>query len=559
MKIYPQKDSRAISPVVGIVVIVALTVGVGAIVGGSLFMMGDSAGESAPQAEFTTDVSNDKIIITHVAGESVDPHKIAVNEYPGEDVFTDANGNTYEKISAGDTGEIDGNNTTTVNIQWESESGGTQQSVYSHDLTTTQIEQLNNTTTSETDEETITTKTTLDEGFESGTYTNTFKDTSQSSVSPQVTTDRSNTGEYSLDLSSTPGQTTRNQVTTKNAYENISQVKFNLNKYVDDGGQNHWIVRLNNVSNDRSLELRGSGYYGGVSVREFNKNGDVIYSTTIDSELSANEWHTVKMNTTSDSIIFTTDGSTTEVDTIADWTTQTVEFTAEANSWNNGDNIDVAYDDITIQEQTPPSDETTTETAATVNEGFENKLYTDTFTDISQSSVSPAVSGTNPYEGRYRLNLYSEPGSSSVNRVETTDTYTNVTNVTTQFNKVNDGGDNNNWIMELKSPTDSSRIQITGTSYNSNFPIAVQEVDENGNTLSQATISSTELPQNKWTQITLKPTSNAVEIIIGDNTLTFDTEKNWHQANTKVEFKGNGWNGGDNMDIAIDNFSIKTD
>ena len=74
-------DSRAVSPVIGVILMVAITVILAAVIGTFVLGLGDSV-ESAPQASFNFDyddtASPEKVTIRHRGGDNIDTSKLEV-------------------------------------------------------------------------------------------------------------------------------------------------------------------------------------------------------------------------------------------------------------------------------------------------------------------------------------------------------------------------------------------------------------------------------------------------------------------------------------------------
>ena len=70
-------DERAVSPVIGVILMVAITVILAAVIGTFVLGLGDSV-ESAPQASFNFDYSqsSDSVTITHRGGDNINPEDV---------------------------------------------------------------------------------------------------------------------------------------------------------------------------------------------------------------------------------------------------------------------------------------------------------------------------------------------------------------------------------------------------------------------------------------------------------------------------------------------------
>jgi flagellin-like protein len=72
-------DERAVSPVIGVILMVAITVILAAVIATFVLGLGDQVSERAPQAQFTFDYDGtDQIDITHDGGDSLDAGELNV-------------------------------------------------------------------------------------------------------------------------------------------------------------------------------------------------------------------------------------------------------------------------------------------------------------------------------------------------------------------------------------------------------------------------------------------------------------------------------------------------
>jgi flagellin-like protein len=88
-------DSRAVSPVIGVILMVAITVILAAVIGTFVLGLGDQV-ESAPQASFDfdyDDTGSSELTIRHRGGDSIDPSNVEIR-VDGQDV-ADSGGASY--------------------------------------------------------------------------------------------------------------------------------------------------------------------------------------------------------------------------------------------------------------------------------------------------------------------------------------------------------------------------------------------------------------------------------------------------------------------------------
>jgi len=78
-------DDRAVSPVIGVILMVAITVILAAVIGTFVLGLGDQLGDTAPQASFSDDnaaasgTSGIDVDITKTGGQDLDPSNIVVS------------------------------------------------------------------------------------------------------------------------------------------------------------------------------------------------------------------------------------------------------------------------------------------------------------------------------------------------------------------------------------------------------------------------------------------------------------------------------------------------
>ena len=120
----PKTDDRAVAPVIGIILVVAITVILAAVIGGFVFGLSDSATEAAPNAQvsftFEEDEGDYDITFVHESGDELDPSTITFvvdgEEFGDADDWAD-----NENIVAGDSHEVtseDAESGDTVRVVW---------------------------------------------------------------------------------------------------------------------------------------------------------------------------------------------------------------------------------------------------------------------------------------------------------------------------------------------------------------------------------------------------------------------------------------------------------
>ncbi|WP_058826430.1 type IV pilin [Haloferax sp. Q22] len=123
-------ESRAVSPVIGVILMVAITVILAAVIGTFVLGLGDQVGDTAPQASFSFEYDGtDTVTITHESGDAISFDDLSVSETSAASVDseTPSDANSDGNMNAGDTiavefsaGLSDGDE---VRLVWTSESG----------------------------------------------------------------------------------------------------------------------------------------------------------------------------------------------------------------------------------------------------------------------------------------------------------------------------------------------------------------------------------------------------------------------------------------------------
>ncbi|MFC4357234.1 type IV pilin N-terminal domain-containing protein [Halobium salinum] len=65
-------DDRAVSPVIGVILMVAITVILAAVIGTFVLGLGEQVGPSAPQASFSFDQAGSDVTISHDGGDKIE-------------------------------------------------------------------------------------------------------------------------------------------------------------------------------------------------------------------------------------------------------------------------------------------------------------------------------------------------------------------------------------------------------------------------------------------------------------------------------------------------------
>jgi len=109
-------DDRAVSPVIGVILMVAITVILAAVIGTFVLGLGDQVQSTTPQASFGFETENDKqnVVITHESGDSITITDLTIS---ATDTITNSSETTVpwadvdsssadDSVSAGDSANI---------------------------------------------------------------------------------------------------------------------------------------------------------------------------------------------------------------------------------------------------------------------------------------------------------------------------------------------------------------------------------------------------------------------------------------------------------------------
>jgi len=114
-------DDQAVSPVIGVILMVAITVILAAVIGSFVLNLGGSLQQSAPQASFDFDYDGTtEVVITHSTGDTISEGQVNVTSNSGPEETWGT------PISAGSSYTYDGYaSDDTVRVVWNSPNGET--------------------------------------------------------------------------------------------------------------------------------------------------------------------------------------------------------------------------------------------------------------------------------------------------------------------------------------------------------------------------------------------------------------------------------------------------
>ena len=123
------EDREAVSPVIGVILMVAITVILAAVIGTFVLGLGDQVGDTAPNANWDEEVDgpDGTVTFTHNGGDSVEADTLSISSSDDDIVSVDnPDGDTsVESLSAGNSISSDLTNETetgevSINLVWES-------------------------------------------------------------------------------------------------------------------------------------------------------------------------------------------------------------------------------------------------------------------------------------------------------------------------------------------------------------------------------------------------------------------------------------------------------
>ncbi|MCY4732254.1 type IV pilin N-terminal domain-containing protein [Natronomonas gomsonensis] len=136
-----QNDERAVSPVIGVILMVATTVILAAVIGTFVLGLGDQVQQTSPNAQWTWDQPTDtKLELTHQGGDTVAVDRVIVTGGDNIDSTNDCDVNndwsdSNAEITAGDTcaniptGDAGG----TYRFVWTADGGGSSSTLSTYD------------------------------------------------------------------------------------------------------------------------------------------------------------------------------------------------------------------------------------------------------------------------------------------------------------------------------------------------------------------------------------------------------------------------------------------
>ncbi|WP_083866582.1 type IV pilin [Natronococcus occultus] len=127
-------DERAVSPVIGVILMVAITVILAAVIGTFVLGLGDDVTEStAPTADFDFDYE-DELTVTHAGGDAIPSSELEV-QAPSEGEPVDFDVDSDADVSAGDTATVTAGDGDTVQVVWDADGADSSQVLAEYEVT----------------------------------------------------------------------------------------------------------------------------------------------------------------------------------------------------------------------------------------------------------------------------------------------------------------------------------------------------------------------------------------------------------------------------------------
>jgi flagellin-like protein len=140
------EENRAVSPVIGVILMVAITVILAAVIGTFVLGLGDQVQQTSPNAQWNWEGDGNEFSITHEGGDSVNAERLSLSGAVSIDDVTQDSGtlNTAgtngfpDDVSAGDSLTVPSGNAASgeVRLVWTAEGGGQSSTLTTYDVPT---------------------------------------------------------------------------------------------------------------------------------------------------------------------------------------------------------------------------------------------------------------------------------------------------------------------------------------------------------------------------------------------------------------------------------------
>jgi flagellin-like protein len=147
-------DDDAVSPVIGVILMVAITVILAAVIATFVLGLGEQVSDMAPQASFSFDTQNNtdniddfdspnadkNVTVTHAGGATLNADQVAISGssvYDSKQYFGQSSGTPFgenSEISSGDSATIGANNSDSISIVWNNEENTNSATLSNYDV-----------------------------------------------------------------------------------------------------------------------------------------------------------------------------------------------------------------------------------------------------------------------------------------------------------------------------------------------------------------------------------------------------------------------------------------
>jgi flagellin-like protein len=121
-------DEQGVSPVIGVILMVAITVILAAVIATFVLGLGDQISTTAPQASFSFDYDGDDLTVTHDGGDTVDPANLYIrgsSEYSNDEDWNSIADTDVSDVKAGNSATLNVADGDTIRVIYQSSTGET--------------------------------------------------------------------------------------------------------------------------------------------------------------------------------------------------------------------------------------------------------------------------------------------------------------------------------------------------------------------------------------------------------------------------------------------------
>jgi len=129
-ELFADDSDRGVSPVIGVILMVAITVILAAVIGAFVLGLGDQVSNNAPQASFSFDFDSDNnnVTVTHNGGDNIESSALNVTNSSGGSVAF-----TEDPVRTGDSVTLNYSTGDTIRVIWSNPAGGSSNTLAERD------------------------------------------------------------------------------------------------------------------------------------------------------------------------------------------------------------------------------------------------------------------------------------------------------------------------------------------------------------------------------------------------------------------------------------------